>query len=95
MALISLRQLLDHAAEHAMACPQCQCEQTRAIMEAAARLTPRRSCRPALGHGIRRRSVPACPDGGGDDGISACRSLLLRPRDLAAVPMLHSISSVQ
>ena len=43
MALISLRQLLDHAAEHSYGVPAFNVnnlEQTRAIMEAAPALLP-------------------------------------------------------
>ena len=54
MALISLRQLLDHAAEHGYGVPAFNVnnlEQTRAIMEAADETDSPVIMQPALGHG--------------------------------------------
>jgi fructose-bisphosphate aldolase, class II len=62
MALISLRQLLDHAAEHGYGLPAFNVnnmEQVQAIMQAAARSTARSSCRARPGRAPTRAS-PFC-----------------------------------
>jgi fructose/tagatose bisphosphate aldolase len=49
MAFVSLRQVLDHAAEHGYGVPAFNVnnlEQIQAIMEAAQETTARSSCRP-------------------------------------------------
>ena len=60
MALVSMRQLLDHAAEFGYGVPAYNVnnvEQMRAIMEAADKTIPRSSCRhlPALVNTPARR----------------------------------------
>ena len=60
MALVSMRQLLDHAAENGYGVPAFNVnnlEQVQAIMEAATRSVRRSSCRPRPARG----STPARP----------------------------------
>ena len=57
MALISMRQLLDYAAEHQFGVPAFNVnnlEQTRAIMEAAAHCDAPSSCKPVPVRGSMR-----------------------------------------
>ena len=75
MALISLRQLLDHAAEHSYGVPAFNVnnlEQTRAIMEAADQTDSPVIMQASAGaREICGRPISSCADGGGDDRVPA------------------------
>ena len=75
MALISMRQLLDYAAEHQFGVPAFNVnnlEQTRAIMEAAAHCDAPVIMQASAVRGSMRCPVSAGDDGCGSDRISGC-----------------------